>query len=527
MRRAAPIALLLVAGLSACGGGRSEEPRSERAAAPAAAPAPAAPAPAAGFVSQLRRGGYVIAFRHAATDFSMSDETRDYADCEHQRNLSAAGRRQARGIGRAFRALRIPAGAVLASPYCRTRETARLMFGRVTPTADLLSEAGALRGEKDLPARFRARLRRRPVAGTNTVLVSHNFAVEDATDADLAEGEAAVFRPDGSRRGFRLLRTVTAARWTALARAGDATAAAASARPRVREFRVPAGSHPHDVAPAADGTVWFTAQASGHLGRLDPRTGRTRLVALGEGSAPHGVIVGPDGAPWITDGGLNAIVRVDPRTLRVRRFPLPADHQGANLNTATFDRSERLWFTGQSGVYGSVDPRSGGVRAWSSPRGPGPYGISTTPAGEVWYASLAGSHIAHIDTDTGRAAIAVPPTRAQGARRIWPDSHGRLWVSEYNAGRLGRYDPRTRRWREWRLPGDSSSPYAVYVDDRDVVWLSDFGADAIVRFDPRTERFTTVRLPTRQAAVRQLLGRRGEVWGAESGADKLVVLRTG
>ena len=38
-------------------------------------------------------------------------------------------------------------------------------------------------------------------------------------------------------------------------------------------------------------------------------------------------------------------------------------------------------------------------------------------------------------------------------------------------GRLGRYDPGTRRWREWRLPGDSSSPYAVYVDERDVVRL--------------------------------------------------------
>jgi virginiamycin B lyase len=66
----------------------------------------------------------------------------------------------------------------------------------------------------------------------------------------------------------------------------------------------------------------------------------------------------------------------------------------------------------------------------------------------------------------------------------------------------------------------------VYVDERDVVWLTDFGEDAIVRFDPRTERFTTIRLPTEQAAVRQLLGRSGEVWGAESAADKLVVLRT-
>ena len=65
----------------------------------------------------------------------------------------------------------------------------------------------------------------------------------------------------------------------------------------VREYPVPAGSRPHDVAPARDGGVWYTAQATGRLGRLDPKTGKTRETPLGEGSAPHGVIVGPDGAP--------------------------------------------------------------------------------------------------------------------------------------------------------------------------------------------------------------------------------------
>ena len=69
-------------------------------------------------------------------------------------------------------------------------------------------------------------------------------------------------------------------------------------------------------------------------------------------------------------------------------------------------------------------------------------------------------------------------------------------------------------------------PYAVYVDDRDVVWLSDFGANALVRFDPGTATFTRVRLPSSPANVRQILGRPGEVWGAESGVDKLVVVRT-
>lgn len=307
------------------------------------------------------------------------------------------------------------------------------------------------------------------------------------------------------------------------------TAAQAATHQRVtlREYTVPPGSHPHDVAPARDGGIWYTAQASGELGWLDPRTGRTRHTPLGAGSAPHGVIVGPDGAAWITDGGLNAIVRVDPRTRAVRVFRLPASAADANLNTAVFDRSGRLWFTGQSGFYGRLEPATGRMRVWRAPGGYGPYGITVTPRGDVYYASLAGSHIARIDVRTGRATRIQPPTPDQGARRVWSDSRGRIWVSEWNAGRLGRYDPASRRWREWRLPGAAPEAYAVYVDGRDVVWVTDFGGNALVRFDSRAERFTVFRLRTADAAVRQLLGRPGEVWGAESGLDRLVVVRTG
>jgi len=307
-------------------------------------------------------------------------------------------------------------------------------------------------------------------------------------------------------------------------------AAGAGARPTayaVREYPVPSGSHPHDVAPARNGGVWWTAQAVGKLGLLDPRTGRSRLTPLGAGSAPHGVIVGPDGAAWVTDGGLNAIVRVDAKTFAVRRFPLPASSPYANLNTATFDRDGVLWFTGQSGIYGRLDPSVGRVRVYQAPGGPGPYGITTTPAGAVYYASLAGSHIARIDTRTGRATRIRPPTAGQGARRVWADSRGRVWVSEWNAGKVAVYDPADKTWRERRLPGRAPAAYAVYVDDRDVVWLTDFGANAIVRFDAKTARFASIPLAHLDAAVRQLLGRPGQLWGAESGADRLVVVRTG
>lgn len=293
------------------------------------------------------------------------------------------------------------------------------------------------------------------------------------------------------------------------------------------EFDVPRGSHPHDVAPAVDGGVWYTGQRNGTLGLLDPVTGAVTEVPLGDGSRPHGVIVGPDGAPWVTDGGLDAIVRVDPATHEVDVFPLPDDRRGANLNTATFDGAGTLWFTGQSGVYGRLDPSTGSVEVFDAPGGRGPYGIATTPSGEVWYASLAGDHIARIDTTTGEATRFDPPTPDQGARRIWSDSTGRLWVAEWDAGQLGMVDPASGEWREWRLPGDDPAAYAVYVDDADIVWLTDFGANAIVRFDPTSEAFTPIPLPDPGASVRQLLGRPGEVWGAESGLDRLVVVRTG
>ena len=310
--------------------------------------------------------------------------------------------------------------------------------------------------------------------------------------------------------------------------AGTATGGTSStAAYTVREYPVPAGSRPHDVAPARDGGVWYTAQGSGEFGWLDPETGKTRQVALGEGSAPHGVIVGPDGAPWITDGGLNAIVRVDPKTRRVRRFPLPASSGYANLNTAAFDRRGVLWFTGQSGIYGRLDPRVGKVRVFPAPRGEGPYGITVTPSGAIYYASLAGSYLGHVDVARSTVRVLQPPTPDQGARRAWSDSKGRVWVSEWNAGKVAVHDPSTGRWREWRLPGATPMPYAVYVDASDAVWLSDFGANALVRFDPKTERFIRIRLASSPANVRQILGRRGEVWGAESGVDKLVVVRTG
>src|SRR3954471_7524371 len=122
---------------------------------------------------------------------------------------------------------------------------------------------------------------------------------------------------------------------TALAWPAAARSETAAVRSWPLATRQPTGIH--DVAPAPDGGVWFSAQRSGHLGWFDPTSGRVELVALGTGSSPHGVIQGPDRAAWITDGGQNAIVRVGWPDRSVRTFALPQGSRYANLNTCAFD----------------------------------------------------------------------------------------------------------------------------------------------------------------------------------------------
>ena len=347
----------------------------------------------------------------------------------------------------------------------------------------------------------------------------------------LAAGVAAVLLAACSTPPASPTTTAAAVSLAPSATAGPSVTPAASAEPtptvepeptfEMATYPVVAGSRPHDVAPAVDGGVWYTGQGNGTLGWLDPESGEVREVALGPGSAPHGVIVGPDDAAWITDGGLNAIVRVDAESLEVSVFPLGVPD--ANLNTATFDADGILWFTGQNGWYGRLDPSSDELRTF--PTGPGPYGIATMPDGEVVYGSLAGSHLGFIDSGSDEVTVIETPTPGGGARRVWPDSTGRLWVTEWFAGNLAAYEPSDGTWQEWRVPGENPQPYAVFVDETDAVWVTDFGGNALHRFDPATEEWSTFEHASVPAEVRQLLGRPGEVWGAESAADQLMVVR--
>ena len=247
------------------------------------------------------------------------------------------------------------------------------------------------------------------------------------------------------------------------------------------------------------------------------------------------MIADADGNAWITDQGLNAIVRVDRRTEAVTVFPVPM--AGSNPNTAAFDARGVLWFTGAGGSYGRLDPRVGRVEVWPAPRGggigpgSGPYGITVTPGGVVYFVSLIGGYLGRVDPATGALTVLDPPTPNAGTRRVWSDSRGRLWVTESFASKLAMYDPASGAWREWLMPGVGTGdrtghPYAVCVDAADKVWLTDFSTNTLLRFDPETEGWQAYRLPTSTALVRQIVEVDGVIWGAESATDKLVAFDT-
>ena len=171
------------------------------------------PLQGAEILTALRAGGYVLYFRHADTDHTKSDtQGMNFDDCAAQRNLTDRGRDNARAIGEVLRALGIPTGTVLASPYCRTVETAMLAFGAAEKSM-AVREGGPL--PPGSPGRFTALgglLSSPPAPGVNTVIVGHAYPFYALAGGQyLDEGEAAVVLPRGA--SFEVVARVGAKQW--------------------------------------------------------------------------------------------------------------------------------------------------------------------------------------------------------------------------------------------------------------------------------------------------------------------------
>lgn len=171
-------------------------------------------------IRDLRRGGFVVYFRHGETGGIGADRAPDMADCATQRNLSVAGRAQVRQLGEDFRRLAVPVGKVLSSEYCRCWQHAEAMFGKggyqVTEALSLPKSYPAVTAEdrKLKQDALRALLTEVPTAGNNTVLISHGNNVLMLTGIHPnTQGEAVIFKPDG-KGGFARIASVQPTDWT-------------------------------------------------------------------------------------------------------------------------------------------------------------------------------------------------------------------------------------------------------------------------------------------------------------------------
>lgn len=182
---------------------------------PSSSPDPAQALEGRELVAALRAGGFTLYFRHTATDFSQNDRAMaGYDECATQRNLSDAGREQARAIGAAIRALELPVGEVIASPFCRTLETGRLMFGRAEPSTVVRGYEGTNVANADY-SRLVALLASPPQPGTLRMITSHGNPFRAiAGPPHLQEGEAAVLRGNG--REFAVVARIRREDWPAL-----------------------------------------------------------------------------------------------------------------------------------------------------------------------------------------------------------------------------------------------------------------------------------------------------------------------
>ncbi|MET0982057.1 MAG: histidine phosphatase family protein [Telluria sp.] len=139
---------------------------------------------------RLRSGGVTVLMRHAQTVQGIGDPPGFVlGQCPTQRNLSNAGRRDARSIGAAFQRRGIDPGAVWSSRWCRCLDTARIAFGRVQPEPSLdsmFNDDAARSGAKlrGLHARLAARRDSSPL-----VLVTHDVNIRALTGESVAPGE--------------------------------------------------------------------------------------------------------------------------------------------------------------------------------------------------------------------------------------------------------------------------------------------------------------------------------------------------
>jgi virginiamycin B lyase len=268
------------------------------------------------------------------------------------------------------------------------------------------------------------------------------------------------------------------------------------------------GSRPHDPRATRDGSIWYTGQLAGVLGRLDPDTRQIKEFQLKTPhTGPHGLAEDKDGNIWFTGNRIGIIGKLNPKTGEVTEFPLP-DPNATDPHTLNFDQSGILWFTVQAGNrVGRLDPKTGEIKLFTPPTANArPYGILINSKGIPVFVEFGTNKVATIDPQTYAIKEYTLPNAAARPRRLAITPDDVVWYTDFARGYLGRLDLATGEVKEWPSPsGPKSEPYGI-VWTKGALWYNESGAkpNTIVRFDPKTEKFQSWAIPGGGDIVRNM-----------------------
>lgn len=277
----------------------------------------------------------------------------------------------------------------------------------------------------------------------------------------------------------------------------------------IQEWPVPTpGSRPHDPLAARDGSIWWTGQLAGRIGRLDPKTGQMKEYALKTPhTGPHGLVEDKTGNIWFTGNNAGLIGKLEPKTGAVTEYPIP-DPEVRDAHSLAFDPSGILWFTvQQANRIGRLDPKTGDIKLLTSPTpNSRPYGIQVNSKGVPFLVEFGANKIASIDPNTLMIREYALPDPAARPRRLAIGPDDVIWYTDFSRGFLGRLDPTTGKVTEWQSPsGPKSEPYGI-VFTKGALWYSESFAkpNTVVRFDPKTAAFQSWAIPGGGDIVRNM-----------------------
>lgn len=277
------------------------------------------------------------------------------------------------------------------------------------------------------------------------------------------------------------------------------------------------GSEPHDIAVDPHGNGWVS-QRAGKLGKLDPKTLEYSEVSLPAGPAlEDGQLLGnlqidAKGQLWVPDGSNYRWLNYDTNTGKFTPYDWPKDNRAdAGGNSMLIHPNGSIWETSGNQVrmlntttkeFKYFDPPS--YVATQKPTGA--YGITTAGDGSVWWAEDMADRMSRIDPVTGKVEeYKIPYDGVAYPRRMSHDARGDLWVGLWNAGLLMKVDYETKQMTFFAPPTETSGTYSVSVDRKNnLVWVSEQQADKIARYNPKTGEWVEFPLPDSESDPRRI-----------------------